>query len=195
VKNPAGHVTPKLDTYVRTDMRTTEELRLGLWLRYQDKDLSTGGHNQCYEVPTDTNENGEPVPCFGRQITTIARVQYRPEARLSGLLMVEHQFVDDAPKYMDRFRQDIAIWLIGLYKPNKDLRFRARLRYYDEGIDDNTYLERSLSALFDVAAVVRDRDTLRVRLDTKFWLDDRASTLVREPNPELAAWLWYELRL
>jgi hypothetical protein len=195
VKNPAGHVTTKLDTYVRTDMRTTEELRLGLWLRYQDKDLSTGGHNQCYEVPTDTNENGEPVPCFGRQITTIVRAQYRPEARLSGLLMVEHQLVDDAPRYMDRFRQDIAIWLIGLYKPNKDLRLRARLRYFDEGIDDNTYLERSLSALFDVAAVVRDRDTLRVRLDTKFWLDDRASTLVRYPNPELAAWLWYELRL
>jgi hypothetical protein len=69
------------------------------------------------------------------------------------------------------------------------------VRYYDEGIDDNTYLERSLSALLDVAAVVRDRDTVRVRFDTKFWLDERASTLVREPNPELAAWLWYELRL
>ena len=86
LKNPAGHVTPKLDTYLRVDVQTTHDLRLGLWERYQDKDLEEGGHDQCFEVTTDTSLTGEPVPCFGRQLTTIARATYRPDATLSGEL-------------------------------------------------------------------------------------------------------------
>jgi hypothetical protein len=42
---------------------------------------------------------------------------------------------------------------------------------------------------------MRDKDNLRVRVDTKFWLDDRMSTQQRVPNPELSLWLFYEARL
>ena len=82
-----------------------------------------------------------------------------------------------------------------LYKPNKDLRVRARARYLDEAIDDDTYLERSVSATLDTMIRVRDADQLRVRVDSRFWLDQRASTLVRVPNPAFTFWLMYEARL
>ncbi|HEV7555888.1 MAG TPA: hypothetical protein VGO00_10555 [Kofleriaceae bacterium] len=197
LKNPAGHVTPKIDTYIRTDVQTTHELRLGLWLRYQDKDLDASGHDQCFEVTTDTSLTGEPVPCSGRQLTTILRAAYRPEATLSGEVLFEHQLLDDNanPAYLNKFRQDVAAWAILLYKPSARFRLRARVRYFDEAIDQDAYLEKSISGLVDAAMQIRRRDVLRLRVDTKYWLDDRTSTGVRTPNPELTFWLTYDLRL
>jgi hypothetical protein len=74
---------------------------------------------------------------------------------------------------------------------------RARARYLNQAINDaaDDYLERSLSALVDAALGIGARDVLRVRADAKFWLDQRAATLVRSPNPELQLWLSYEARL
>ncbi|MDB4960361.1 MAG: hypothetical protein JWP01_360, partial [Myxococcales bacterium] len=180
-----GRATPKLDTYVRADVRTTDELRLGLWLRYQDKDLAEGGHDQCFEVSTETSPTGDPIPCAGRQLTTIARAHYQADRTLGMTFMLQHQLLDDDKASMTAFRSDVAAWAIGTWVPNKDFRVRTRLRYLDEAIADNTYLERSFSGLVDASFKLRDRDILRVRMDTKFWLDDRASTQERSPNPEL----------
>jgi hypothetical protein len=69
------------------------------------------------------------------------------------------------------------------------------VRFLDEAISDNTYLERSISGLADAAFRIRKRDSLRVRVDFKKWLDERKATLVRDPNPELQLWLSYEARL
>lgn len=199
--NPSnGGDEPKLDSYVRVNVRTTPQLWLGLWERYQDKDLSRGGNAQCYEIATVNDERGEPIPCGGRQITSIVRATYEPSRTYSGTLQIQHQLVDDGlmdsrPQYAKRFRQDLAIWFIGYYRPSKNVRTRIRARYFDEAIDDSTYLERSFATLVDTAVRVRDRDTLRVRFDTKFWLDNRATTPDRVPNPELTLWLFYEARL
>jgi hypothetical protein len=189
--------TPKLDTYVRTMVRTTEDLWVGLWERYQDKDLGRGGHDQCFEISYDVGPTGAPIPCGGRQLTTILRAHYIPNHQLSATLMLEHQLLDDNTKaeYMTTFRNDLAAWLIVLYKPSDDVRIRARARYLDTAIEDDTYLERSVSGLVDAAFRVRAKDILRVRMDTKYWLDQRMSTLERVPNPELTLWLSYEARL
>ena len=74
---------------------------------------------------------------------------------------------------------------------------RGRVRYLDEAINDGAddYLERSLAAVADVSLALRGRDLLRVRADLKFWLDERAATLARSPNPEVQLWLSYEARL
>ncbi len=188
---------PKLDTYVRANVRTTPELWLGLWERYQDKDLSRGGHDQCYEISNDTDESGEPIPCGGRRISTIGRAQYQPDRKVQLVAQLSHYLVDDNTQMEleTKFRQDISAWLIGYYRPNKDLRFRGRVRYYDQAIHDNTYLERSVAALAEVTTRVRDRDLLRIRIDSKFWLDKRMATTERVPNPELSLWLFYEARL
>ncbi len=198
-QNAAGDMVrdtqPKLDTYVRADVRTSQEMRLGLWLRYQDKDLTRGGHDQCFEVSTETSETGEPVPCGGRQLTTTARVRYQPNKKASLTLQLDHQLLDDDSADMFSFRQDLAAWVIGLYHPTNDLRIRARVRFLDEAIADNTYLERSIAALAEVAQKVREKDEIRVRVDSKFWMDDRDSTGLRRPNPELQFWLSYEAKL
>lgn len=188
---------PKLDTYVRTDVRSSDELKVGLWLRYQDKDLTRGGHDQCFEVITTTDPIDGPVPCAGRQLTTIVRGTYEPQRDLELTLQLEHQLLDDNATAASKtsFRQDVAVWGIGRYHPNKDLRFRARVRYLNESVSKPTYLETSFAGQLEAEFRLRERDSLQVRFDTKFWLDKRASTDTREPNPELQFWLSYEARL
>ncbi len=195
--NPSDPDTPKLDTYLRANVKTTPVLWLGLWERYQDKDLTRGGHNQCFEVSTETDENGEPIPCGGRQLSTFLRAQYVPNRKLSIHAQLGHYLLDDNTRMEleSKFRQDLSAWLIGYYRPNKDVRIRARVRYLDEAIHDNTYLERSVAALAEVAMRTRQRDLIRVRVDSLFWLDKRMSTTERVPNPELSMWLFYEARL
>ncbi len=196
-KNPSTGIW-KLDTYARANFRTTNDLWLGLWERYQDKDLQRSGHDQCFEVTTDADMiTGAPIPCGGRQLTTIIRAHYDVNHVIDATVMLEHQLLDDNTKmeYLSSFRQDIAAWAIVLYKPNNDLRLRGRIRYLDESINDDTYLERSLSAIADGTVRVRTNDHLRLRVDTKFWLDQRAATMIRSPNPELTFWLQYEAKI
>lgn len=195
--NPSDPGRPKLDTYVRANVRTTRVLWLGLWERYQDKDLTRGGHDQCFEVSNERDETGEIVPCGGRKLSTFLRAQYVPNKKLSLQAQLGHYLLDDNTRMelRTKFRQDISAWLVGYYRPNKNMRVRARVRYLDEAIHDNTYLERSIAGLAEVAMRVRDRDLFRVRADTRFWLDKRMSTTVRTPNPELSVWLFYEARL
>lgn len=196
--NPSnGASQPKLDTYVRANVRTTRQLWLGLWERYQDKDLRRGGHDQCFEISNELDETGEPIPCGGRQLTTIVRATYEPSRKLSATLQLQHQLLDDNTRMelLSKFRQDLAAWLVVYYRPSKDMRMRARVRYLDEAIHDNTYLERSFAMLVDSVHRVRQRDWVRVRLDGRFWLDKRTMTPNRAPNPELGLWLFYEARL
>jgi hypothetical protein len=195
--NPSNIHGPKLDTYVRANVRTSPVLWLGLWERYQDKDLRRGGHDQCFEVSNETDETGETIPCGGRQITTMARAMYVPSRKLSATLQLQHQLLDDNTRMelRTKFRQDVAAWFIAYYRPTKDIRMRVRVRYLDESIHDNTHLERSVAALVDSVFRVRRRDMFRVRVDGKFWLDKRMSTSLRVPSPELGLWLFYEARI
>jgi hypothetical protein len=194
------HKQPKLDTYIRADVRTSQELWLGLWERYQDKDLNASGHDLCFEIPsftTDMSElaEGQVQTCQGRQLTTIARAKYIPAKNLQMTLMLEHQLLDDPNLSKTSFRQDFAAWFIGLWTPTNDVRLRARLRYRDDAIEDSEYLERSFSAVIEGIFKIRNKDVMMLRYDMKFWLDDRDSTGMRDPNPEATFWLSYEAKL
>ncbi len=190
-----GRAQPKLDSYVRADVRAARDLRLGLWLRYQDKDLREGGHDECFEVSTETSETGDPIPCSGRQLTSIARARYDVSRALSTTVMVQHQLLDDRSASETSFRDDVALWGIVLWRPSADLRIRGRARYLAEAIESAHYLETSFSGLVDASWRVRDRDSFRVRVDTKLWLDERTATVERRPDPEIQLWLSYEARL
>ena len=184
----ARHKQPKLDTYVRADVRTSQQLWLGLWERYQDKDLNASGHDKCFEIPSftiDTNElaEGQLQTCQGRQLTTIARAKYTPQKNLNLTLMIEHQLLDDPGLSKTAFRQDLAAWFIGLWSPTSDVRIRARVRYRDDAIEKNDYLERSLSTVVEALFKVRNKDVLMVRYDMKFWLDNRAEHEPARPEP------------
>lgn len=200
--SPELHTTPKLDTYVRADVRTTDELRLGLWFRYQDKDLAVGGTDQCFEIPSATTTDGLTIPCSGRQFTTIARATYAFDRSLDVTLQLQHQLLDDNRLDPNKFRTDVQGFVIARWRPTKDLSVRGRVRYVDNafrdvrpGEDPDSYLERSVWGLVDAAFRVRKKDEARVRVDYRKFLDNRASTQEREPNPELTLWLTYEARL
>jgi hypothetical protein len=198
---PGERARPKLESYLRGDVRTTSRLRLGLWLRYQNRDLRRTGHAQCFETSSEEDLEGEPIPCGGRQITTAARARVDVDRTLNLTAMLEHQLLDDGQAatspFRDRFRRDLSGWLIALWRPDARLRVRGRARYLHEASNDgvDTRGERSLSALLDASVGMRARDVLRVRADLKQWLDERRSTLERTPNPELQLWLSYEARL
>jgi hypothetical protein len=184
--------TPKLDSYIRADINASRDWRWGVWLRFRDKDLRQAGRNQCYEVATDTDENGEPVPCKGQQLTSIARLSFRPDKSLSTTLQAQHSLVDDKNRYPTRFRQDIGAALTAMYRPIERLRLHGRVRYLFEDISDNAYLEQSLNTYVDAMYRLRQRDDLRVRIDANFYLDKRKATEERSPSPELSLWLGYE---
>ncbi|MEJ7596717.1 MAG: hypothetical protein WKG01_02305 [Kofleriaceae bacterium] len=186
---------PKLDSYIRGDVRTTDQVTVGGWVRYQDKDLRAGGHDQCFEISSDETPEGEPIPCAGRQLTTIAKVKFAPDKLQNYTAMLEYQLLDDNAASETAFRQDVAAWFIGLWRPDPAVRLRGRVRFLDEAINDNSKLERSVSAVVDGALKLRGRDTVRLRFDSKFLLDDRKATDARDPNPELQVWLSYEARL
>ena len=53
------------------------------------------------------------------------------------------------------------------------------MRYLNEGTSDNGYLEQSLWTSGELMARLRAKDTLTVRADLFFWLDERATTALR----------------
>jgi hypothetical protein len=204
--NPSSSSDAKLDTYIRANVKTTPELWLGLWERYQDKNINKGSllgspnamtNSECFELSNELDETGETIPCAGRQLSTTVRAVYEPNRQISATLQLDHQLLDDntRPNLQNKFRQDIAAWFVAYYRPTRDIRLRYRIRFLDEAINDNTYLERSISTVFDAAFRVRERDTLRLRLDGKTWMDKRMSTVERRPNPELSLWVFYEAKL
>ena len=181
--------TLKGDVYVRTDVNATDQVKWGLWVEYQDKDLREGGRGECYEVSTEEDERGEPIPCKGMQLSSIGRLRVIPDRRVSLTFQLTHQLLDDG-RYMDKFRHDLSAWAIALWKPQPRLRLRGRVRYLNEDVSDNTYLEQSLWVTADAAIGLRAKDQLRIRGDAYIYLDDRMSTSEREPSPEV--WIWLE---
>jgi hypothetical protein len=188
--NPSTDIV-KTNVYARGDVDATDKIRYGLWVEYTDKDLERGGRDECYEVSTEEDENGEPIPCAGMQLTTIGRLRVIPERRWTITAQLQHQLVDDGSDlYENKFRQDMSAWLTALWKPQPRIRLRGRVRYLNEGLAENDYLEQSLWVTADATIGLRAKDSLRVRADLYTYLDDRTATDAREPSPEL--WMWLE---
>jgi hypothetical protein len=189
-RNPSEKIN-KTDVYVRTDVDATDKVRYGLWVEFQDKNLAETGRDECYEVSVEEDERGEPIPCGGMQLTSIGRLRVIPDRALTLTFQLQHQLVDDGSShYPNKFRHDLSAWAIGLWKPQPRLRIRGRLRYLNEGLSENDYLEQSLWATADASIGLRAKDSLRLRLDYYDYLDKRTATADRSPEPEL--WLWLE---
>ena len=176
---------PKLRGFVRADYDLTDWFRPGLWTSYQNKDLRTFERSNCYAVSVEEDENGEPIPCGGEQITLTPRMSFRPHKRVQLSTQYQHRFVDDEGSEFDaRFRQDASAWLIVATNPWRTLRLRARARFLFEDISDRAHLEQSLWTYLETSYRFVGRLNLRLRYDVLAWLDERASTLDRDPSTE-----------
>jgi hypothetical protein len=84
----------------------------------------------------------------------------------------------------NRMRQDINAFVLDVAHPTDDLRIRGRVRWFSEDIADNSRLENSVWAYLELRYRIRRWAIPTVRYDVITFVDRRASTLVRNPNPE-----------
>ncbi len=192
----------KMRLQARADYKVARWFRPGAYFEYQDRDLRHSGRGACFEVPYETLDS-EPVPCSGERLLVGVVLRFLPHRSWTLSAKYQHRLVDDnrtvtdpATKarvfvFGDRFRQDIGAWFSVGFRPADWLRLRARLRYLNEDPSDDAYLEESLWGYLEAAARVQKTFFARVRYEVYAWLDERASTRARSPNP--AHWLRADL--
>lgn len=192
----------KLRLQARADYKVARWFRPGAYIEYQDRDLRHSGRGACYEVPYETLE-GEPVPCSGERVQGGVILRFLPLRNLTLTAKYQHRFVDDNRRttdpttktryyvFGDRFRQDLVAWFTVAWRPADFLRLRARVRYLNEDPSDDAYLEESVWTYLEAAFRFRRSLAARLRYEVYAWLDDRASTRTRSPNP--AHWLRADL--
>jgi hypothetical protein len=188
---------PKMRVFERTDIQATKWMRPGLWVEYQSRDLQATGRDRCYDqgyFASDTGaetslinasslEFGSGAACNGERVKLTGRVRFDPHKRVNFDLQYRHDFTDDNT-YTDRMRQDSMFALILGADPVDVLRLRFRLRYDHDDISNRARLQETLWAYLQVTYKIRQWLQPSLRYDIRAWLDDRASTSLRRPNPE-----------
>lgn len=158
----------------------------GLWVDYRNKGLGTDPNDAlvCYEVSTETDSEGDAIPCTGQYFRVIERLELLPKFRYANLLLqLSEKWVDD-PTYPDGMRMDLNAFVQLTSRPVDVVRLRARVKYLDEAIDDPAVGERSVWSFVEAAWMPAQPPVLvALRYDNFFYLDQRKSTALRVPNP------------
>ena len=140
--------------------------------------------------------------CRGSLYRATGRAEVAPLGRLLKLaVQYQHELVDDL-RYQagtedlpdGRFRQDLAGFFEVTSQPLPQLRLRARTKYLVEDPSDDAYGERSSWTTAEVGWMPSKVFAARLRYDLLAYLDQRPSTLSRQPNPEHRFWLRLESR-
>ena len=194
---PAEGVT-RTNDLVRVDAGGRARVTWGAWIRYEDRALGAPGRGACFDsTPSGgaidpLTSAAAPVLCRGKRISAAARATWRAADALELTAQLTDRVQDD-PRHPTGLRDDVAAWAIADWRPRPHVRVHGRARFLWQDVATPAYLEESLWTTADVTLGLRERDSLRVRADVYAWLDGRASTLARAPNPEL--WLWLEYAL
>ncbi|MFZ5471514.1 MAG: helix-hairpin-helix domain-containing protein [Myxococcota bacterium] len=173
-----------LYTFARADFLGWELFSPGVWVDYRNKELRQNGAGLCYETSTEENELGEGLPCSGEFYRVAARVRLSPVGPgLTVTLQYQRAFLGD-PNYPTSLRQDQVVWGEIAMRPADSVRMRVRSRWLFEDVEDNTRLENSLWNTLDVTWLAAAQFHARLRYDVYVYLDQRASTALRQPKPE-----------
>lgn len=183
-----------LYAYARADFEGFRSVVPGLWVDLRNKDLGQNDRGECYETSTERNESGEPLPCSGELRRVAARVQFEPWGKLFGWsVQGQYSWLDD-PVYANGFRQDAALWVEAFSRPSPAWRLNARVRYLTEDLVDPARLEDSVWGVLDATYIYGPQLLARLRYDLLKYLDQRASTALRQPQPEQRIRLELEAR-
>lgn len=186
--------SPKLLTYLRTDVDVNSWFRPGLWLQYRNVDLRPNSAVGCIaDSSTPGDDSGNVVNpdgtidyrygCLAQVGQLTGRLGFRPlKGKLSITAQYQHEFIDDLG--VDRLRQDVSTFVIVRANPFKTFRIAARVRYLSEDIEDSERYEESIWGYFDLSYVFAKLFLVRGRYDAFGWLDQRNSTLSRIPRVE-----------
>ncbi|MBV1857001.1 MAG: helix-hairpin-helix domain-containing protein [Nannocystaceae bacterium] len=202
--------TAAIRTYARGDVRATPWLTPGLWLDFQSNDLSGRGRDRCFSSENvvtgvegtegvDLTElfesvdgdfssyqdflEGTELGCAGVRYQVRPRIRVDPHKRVNAQLQFQYSWVD-RNRYEGRFSNDARVVGIVRVNPIDPLRLNLRISWDKDDISDDTYLQEVLWGY--VQASYRFQTWLQpsLRYDIRAWLDDRASTAFRRPNPE-----------
>lgn len=126
------------------------------------------------------------------RLTWTVAFGYTPQPGLRVSLQLRHRAFDGASQAGVR-AHDFGVIATLTARPVERLRLRARVRYDAEDISDADRAPRTLWAKWEAVVSLRRRDSLSLRYDVRAWLDRRASTIARRPNPEhwlLLSYVW-----
>ncbi len=128
---------------------------------------------------------------YGRdhRMTVVTALRCEPHPRLALSAQVRHGLISRAPIPADR-QHDIGAMGTIVARPIDIVRLRLRIRYDLEDASADDRSPRVLWGYLDVSVAPRQGDAVRLRYDVRAFLDDRASTISRRPNPE--HWLLFE---
>jgi hypothetical protein len=179
---PAGMANLYLLT--RVDYDGWHLVQPALWVDLRNRNLASSQHGRCASGTVIYVEGDTSFACSGDLYRLAARVDVHPlPHRLSFALQGAFTWVDDV-RYVDRFRNDLMLWAEARSTPVAWLSLRLRVRWLDQDLSDNTYLEQSVWTFVEASAQPTPWLRVGLRYDLYVWLDARASTLHREPNPE-----------
>ena len=181
---------PRAEATAHLDVQGSDQLAYGLWLDYTDRDLRDGGYGSCFENATEPDEDAEEVACTGMRLKTTARVRLDASRALMVRGQLVHKYQDD-PSYTDARRHDVSAIVNTTWRRSKDLRLLGRVKYLNEDVASNARLEQSLLVSGEVRTRTRVKDQLTARAELFVWLDERRSTQLRSPSPELRVNLSY----
>jgi hypothetical protein len=123
------------------------------------------------------------------RVALSAELGYRPHRRLAILAQLRHALISTKPS-SGPWQRDIGAIAALVARPIDILRLHLRARYDFEDVMSNHRLPQVLWGYVDVSVTPAQGDALRLRYDVRAFLDRRASTILREPNPE--HWLLLE---
>ena len=177
---PAGMAN--LFALARIDFIGSKHLRPGVWLETRNRNLASSQHGRCASGTVIFTE-GQPFDCSGDLYRVAVRLDFTPAHALRFTAQSALTLSDDR-LYPDRFRVDFQQWLEARGEPLAWLQWRARTRYLNQDVDHNASLEHSWWSFIELAWLPSDGTRLAARYDAYVWLDSRAVTLARSPNPE-----------
>ncbi|MFL5320675.1 MAG: hypothetical protein ACJ790_13520, partial [Myxococcaceae bacterium] len=182
---PGTAGTKNLRAAARVDFEGFDYFSPGAWVDYRNKGLGLDTNDSlvCYEVSTETDSEGDVLPCTGQFVRLIQRLELMPRFRYASvLLQAAEKWVDD-PAYAPAMRMDASAYVQVSSRPTDLVRLRARVKYLDEAVDKPDRGERSLWTFFQATWTPGGGYLVSARYDNYFYIDTRASTLTRTPNP------------
>lgn len=177
---PAGMAN--LFAFARIDFAASNAVRPGFSAEVRNRNLASSQHGRCASGTVVVTE-GEPFDCSGDLYRAALRLEIAPTSGSSVIAQSMVTFSDDR-RYPDRFRVDFQQWVEARGQPSDWAQWRVRARYLNQATDDNAYLEHSLWSFLELAWLPAAGTRVAARYDLFVWLDSRAGTLSRTPNPE-----------
>jgi hypothetical protein len=180
----------------RVDFTGWKFFKPGVWFRISDRNLAQSQRGNCTQADIN-NIAFEPINAsddFDGDVTFFTcdnyRLAQRFDVRPFGKYLV---FIEQAAftwrddlnsAYRESFRQDLQVWGELRSQPIDWLQLRVRTRYLNQGIESPTTYEESLWTFGEASWLPFKGTKVSLRYDLYVWLDQRASTLRRQPSPE-----------